>query len=350
MEDKKRYTIGAVQQNRLLELELDIKDAYILTYLKDIIGGSNKIISKVVEGEVYYWIKYENIIKYLPILKIDNLKVISRRLAKYEELGLIKRHIHRPFNQFQGTFKGAYTFISLTTDFASLFEISKVNNDEEEMERAAREMGLTLESPKNEDFYHENLKVPMVKHHGNSKVPSIEGTQKFSQYTPNNNTPNNKKATANIDTVNKKEPVSSDQQDSSSSSYEFLNNYNLDTGTKENIKKHIPNLTEERFKTVYTAIQKRFQEGKIKNFSAVLFTALKDNWEVKTDDTPVVDQEKELKQIKGTAAYYLDFYKCCGGTPETLILKFENDLKNIKNKNLIAEYKKKLLKFMRKEE
>lgn len=351
MEDKKRYTIGAVQQNKLLELSLDIKDAYILTYLKDIIGGSNKIISKVVDGEVYYWIKYENIIKYLPILKIDNLKVISRRLARYDELGLIKRHIHRPFNQIQGTFKGAYTFISLTAEFSSLFEISKIDNDEEEMERAAREMGLTLEASKIESSHHENLKVPVVSHHGNSKVPSIEGTQKFSHNTPNNNTPNNKKATAtNIDTLNKKEPVPSNQQDSSSSLYEFLNNYKLDAGTKENIKKHIKGLTEERFKTVYSAIQKRFHEGKIKNFAAVLFTALKDNWEIKAEDTPAVDTEKEIRKIKGVAAYYLDYYKCCGGVPETIAKRFESEVQNIRDKNLIAEYKKKLLKAMRKEE
>lgn len=348
--ENQKFTIGAVQQNRLLDLGLDIKDAYILTYLKDIIGGSNKIISKIVDDEVYYWIKYENIIKYLPILKIDNLKVISRRLARYDELGLIKRHIHRPFNQMQGTFKGAYTFICLTENFASLFETAKLQHDDAELERAAKEMGLSLESSKNEDSNHENLKVPVVNQHGNSKVPSIEGTQKFSHNTPNNNTPNNKKATANIDTVNKKEPVPSDQQDSSSSIYEFLNNYNLDAGTKENIKKHIKGLTEEKFKTVYSAIQKRFQEGKIKNFAAVLFTALKDNWEIKIDDTPAVDTEKEKKRVRGMAAYYLDYYKCCGGVPEVIAQRFENELQNIRDKNLVAEYKKKLLKAMRKEE
>ena len=146
--ENQKFTIGAVQQNRLLDLGLDIKDAYILTYLKDIIGGSNKIISKIVDDEVYYWIKYENIIKYLPILKIDNLKVISRRLARYDELGLIKRHIHRPFNQMQGTFKGAYTFICLTEDFASLFETAKLQHDDAELERAAKEMGLSLEAQK----------------------------------------------------------------------------------------------------------------------------------------------------------------------------------------------------------
>lgn len=347
--ENQKFTIGAVQQNRLLDLGLDIKDAYILTYLKDIIGGSNKIISKIVDDEVYYWIKYENIIKYLPILKIDNLKVISRRLARYDELGLIKRHIHRPFNQMQGTFKGAYTFICLTEDFASLFETAKLQHDDAELERAAKEMGLSLESSKNEDSNHENLKVPVVNHHGNSKVPSIEGTQKFSHNTPNNNTPNNKKATANIDTVNKKEPVPSDQQDSSSSLYEFLNNYKLDAGTKENIKKHIKGLTEERFKLVYIEIAKRFKEGRCKDFSAMLFTALKDNWEIKTDSTHEIDTEKDKRKLKGTSEYYFDLYINCGGIPEVIALQFENEVQNIRDKNLIAKYKKELLRKMREE-
>ena len=347
--ENQKFTIGAVQQNRLLDLGLDIKDAYILTYLKDIIGGSNKIISKIVDDEVYYWIKYENIIKYLPILKIDNLKVISRRLARYDELGLIKRHIHRPFNQMQGTFKGAYTFICLTEDFASLFETAKLQHDDAELERAAKEMGLSLESSKNEASNHENLKVPVVNHHGNSKVPSIEGTQKFSHNTPNNNTPNNKKATANIDTVNKKEPVPSDQQNSSSSSYEFLNNYKLDVGTKENIKKYIKGLTEERFKLVYIEITKRFKEGRCKDFSAMLFTALKDNWEIKTDSTHEIDTEKDKRKLKGTSEYYFDLYVNCGGIPEVIALQFESDVQNIRDKNLIAKYKKELLRKMREE-
>ena len=347
--ENQKFTIGAVQQNRLLDLGLDIKDAYILTYLKDIIGGSNKIISKIVDDEVYYWIKYENIIKYLPILKIDNLKVISRRLARYDELGLIKRHIHRPFNQMQGTFKGAYTFICLTEDFASLFETAKLQHDDAELERTAKEMGLSLESSKNEDSNHENLKVPVVNHHGNSKVPSIEGTQKFSHNTPNNNTPNNKKATANIDTVNKKEPVPSDQQDSSSSLYEFLNNYKLDAGTKENIKKHIKGLTEERFKLIYMEIAKRFKEGRCKDFSAMLFTALKDNWEIKTDSTHEIDTEKDKRKLKGTSEYYFDLYINCGGIPEVIALQFENEVQNIRDKNLIAKYKKELLRKMREE-
>ena len=140
--ENQKFTIGAVQQNRLLELGLDIKDAYILTYLKVFFDSNDKILTKTINGEVYYWIKYENIIKYLPILKIDNLKVISRRLRKFEELGLIKRHVHRPFDEVHGTFKGAYTFIHLTKEFTSLFNFSDLQDDED-FEKLAKELNLS---------------------------------------------------------------------------------------------------------------------------------------------------------------------------------------------------------------
>ena len=47
-----KYTIASVQQEKLIELDLDIKDAFILSYLKDTIGANSKIISKVVENEI----------------------------------------------------------------------------------------------------------------------------------------------------------------------------------------------------------------------------------------------------------------------------------------------------------
>ena len=45
-----KYTIASVQQEKLIELDLDIKDAFILSYLKDTIGANSKFISKVVEN------------------------------------------------------------------------------------------------------------------------------------------------------------------------------------------------------------------------------------------------------------------------------------------------------------
>lgn len=149
-----KYTIASVQQEKLIELDLDIKDAFILSYLKDTIGANSKFISKVVENEIYYWIKYSSLISYLPILKIENEKVIARRFTEYEKLGLIKRHIHKVTNKITNTFVGNYTFINLTDKFSELFEENKIETDMDELEKAAKEMGLTVENTR------ENFSVP----------------------------------------------------------------------------------------------------------------------------------------------------------------------------------------------
>lgn len=265
-----------------------------------------------------------------------NLKKVQRTLLRLEQLKIFKSG-----NFNKKTYDRTKWYCIIDPEIKSMYQLNyTVQDDEKALDKMSNEEKCDLtEKPW--------TKCPM------DWDKMSNGYTQNVQPIPDINTDINhiKKATAtNIDTLNKKEPVPSDQQDSSSSLYEFLNNYNLDTGTKENIKKHIKGLTEEKFKTVYSAIQKRFQEGKIKNFAAVLFTALKDNWEIKIEDTPVVDTEKEKKRVRGIAAYYLDYYKCCGGVPEVIAQRFENELKNIRDKNLIAEYKKKLLKAMRKEE
>lgn len=269
-----------------------------------------------------------------------NLKKIQRTLIKLEELKIFKSG-----NFNKKTYDRTKWYCIIDPEIKSMYQLNySVQEEKKALDKMSNE--------KKQDFSEEEEKNPWTKCPMDWDKMSNGYTQNV-QPIPDINTDINhiKKATAtNIDTLNKKEPVPSDQQDSSSSLYEFLNNYNLDAGTKENIKKHIKGLTEEKFKTVYSAIQKRFQEGKIKNFAAVLFTALKDNWEIKIEDTPVVDTEKEKKRVRGIAAYYLDYYKCCGGVPEVIAQRFENELQNIRDKNLIAEYKKKLLKAMRKEE
>ena len=269
-----------------------------------------------------------------------NLKKIQRTLIKLEELKIFKSG-----NFNKKTYDRTKWYCIIDSDIKAMYQLNyNVQDDKKALDKMSNE--------KNQDFSEEDEKNPWTKCPMDLDKMSNGYTQNVQPIPDINSDINHiKKATAtNIDTVNKKEPVPSDQQDSSSSLYEFLNNYNLDAGTKENIKKHIKGLTEEKFKTVYSAIQKRFQEGKIKNFAAVLFTALKDNWEIKIEDTPVVDTEKEKKRVRGIAAYYLDYYKCCGGVPEVIAQRFENELQNIRDKNLIAEYKKKLLKAMRKEE
>lgn len=267
-----------------------------------------------------------------------NLKKIQRTLIKLEELKIFKSG-----NFNKKTYDRTKWYCIIDSDIKAMYQLNyNVQDDKKALDKMSNE--------KNQDFSEEEEKNPWTKCPMDLDKMSNAFTQNV-QPIPDINTDINhiKKATANIDTVNKKEPVPSNQQDSSSSLYEFLNNYKLDAGTKENIKKHIKGLTEERFKLIYMEIAKRFKEGRCKDFSAMLFTALKDNWEIKTDSTHEIDTEKDKRKLKGTSEYYFDLYINCGGIPEVIALQFESEVQNIRDKNLIAKYKKELLRKMREE-
>lgn len=333
-----KYTIASVQQEKLIELDLDIKDAFILSYLKDIIGANSKFISKVVDNEIYYWIKYSSLIAYLPILKIENEKVIARRFSEYEKLGLIKRHIHKVTNKITKAFVGNYTFINLTDKFSELFEENKIETDVDELEKAAKEMGLSIENNR------ENFSVPsgeprelfssfgengensqnidisdefFLKSRGYSKVPCTEGTQKFRYNTTINNTNINNNTTTKLDNLNKiDQEVEVSKKISSSSSLK-----NLDKDTLYQIKsalhshgltvptcKNIMTLVEqgsvglERIKLVLmTAQLKKWDDGAV-------YQALRDNWEIKAEISPAApeDMEAKIKWLKYFSGIYSD--------------------------------------------
>lgn len=333
-----KYTIASVQQEKLIELDLDIKDAFILSYLKDTIGANSKFISKVVDNEIYYWIKYSSLIAYLPILKIENEKVIARRFSEYEKLGLIKRHIHKVTNKITKAFVGNYTFINLTDKFSELFEENKIETDVDELEKAAKEMGLSIENNR------ENFSVPsgeprelfssfgengensqnidisdefFLKSRGYSKVPCTEGTQKFRYNTNINNTNINNNTTTKLDNLNKiDQEVEVSKKISSSSSLK-----NLDKDTLYQIKsalhshgltvptcKNIMTLVEqgsvglERIKLVLmTAQLKKWDDGAV-------YQALRDNWEIKAEISPAApeDMEAKIKWLKYFSGIYSD--------------------------------------------
>ncbi len=118
-----------------MEYDLDIKDAFILTYLKEISFLKN-VIEKKIDEKRYIWIDYQKLITYLPVLKISNEEVVGRRMSKYEKLGLIRRHLHRSLSY------GTYTFFSLNESFSYLFEINKSKYEIKELEKIRKKMGL----------------------------------------------------------------------------------------------------------------------------------------------------------------------------------------------------------------
>lgn len=198
-----KYTIGAVQQSKALKYDLDLKDAFILTYLKEL--TSKKLIQKVIDNNTYYWIDYDALIDYMPLLGISTSKVLGRRFAKYEELGFIKRHLHKSYSKAKGQFSGSWTFIMFEEKFNELFEIGNIANDNTKMNEILEEMGLStedtqkfsLESPREleSSFIRGNSKVQSVNqeevNNNGTSQEFTEGTQKWSVNSPNpiNNTP-----------------------------------------------------------------------------------------------------------------------------------------------------------------
>ena len=214
MSVNQKYTIGSVQQNKLIEFGLDIKDAFILDYIKEISRLKN-VVKKVVDSKSYIWLDYNKMISYLPILNITNKEVIGRRFKKYTDLNLISRHLHKPFSS-TGKTSGTYTFFSLEPKFNSLFEISNMEDSLEEKEVKLREMGLPTHPT--EKSVEES-----------TEKSSVHPTQKSGVNTPSNDTPNIKSSSS----VNSKDEFTKSLKDLLSNSAVR----NLNPNTMKNIGK-----------------------------------------------------------------------------------------------------------------
>ena len=92
-----------------------------------------------------------------------------------------------------------------------------------------------------------------------------------------NNRVNNNRLT------NKRTTTKETNKENSSSLYSFLDKKeycDLHRATVSNIRKHIKNLSEDRFKTVYLFAKDYVQSGRGANFDAILYKALKGQWNV----------------------------------------------------------------------
>lgn len=290
-----KYKVGGVQQEKVLELNkqihekfevvilkttddkekkkliakynehlFDLKDAYILTYLKDIFA-SRKMITKDVDGKIFKWVDYNRLLTYLPLLGINNQKVLSRRFQKYEEYGLIARHIHKKYNKATMEFGGSYTFLHLQDSFYDLFEEYKLDETDEEVAKLAKEMGLNF------NFTEVTEKFPVG---GHSKVPCIEVTEKF----PHNTTIYSNNYTTTEKNLKSSSSISQEIKD-------LLETEIQDKGTIENLIDVIATnqIEFERVKSVIT-YSKKNDKG-----YGYIYQALKKNWNIKTD-----------KQVKNT--------------------------------------------------
>ena len=106
-----QYTVLGFSQTKLLEYKLSIIDAHILRWFVDFYqtGKMVKIFEKDDSGRVYSWVKYDAVMKDLPLLGITNVRVIARRFESLCDCGLMKRLVKK-------TARGSYSCFSLEAE------------------------------------------------------------------------------------------------------------------------------------------------------------------------------------------------------------------------------------------
>ncbi|EHO83686.1 hypothetical protein [Fusobacterium ulcerans] len=152
------------------------------------------------------------------------------------------------------------------------------------------------------------------------------------------------KTTQLITDINKelnKQKTTTTKKSSSSNEYDFLNNIPISTATKLNIRKNIDGLTLENFYEIFSKTEKEFANGKIENFEAVLYKALKGEWTF-TITEKIVSEEQLRNKARKICNYWI-------ASPYSANEKIENFLKDTADLpiEIIEEYKNKLIKFLK---
>ena len=157
------------------------------------------------------------------------------------------------------------------------------------------------------------------------------------------------KPVENVDPINllyKPNNKTSSSGEARRSSYEFLNKFELQAATKMFIGKNICDLTEDLFVETYNKVKKDFKTGKIKDFEAVLYKALKGEWAFsKTIKDEVPTAEETRKKVMKLYNYWVD----SPYSPKEILEKFSKDTANLPNE-IVDEYKNKLIEYLKNKE
>jgi len=116
-----KYTINGFSQTKLLEFKMDLVDSLILRWFVDF-RGTDKMVSCIYEGEIYYWVSYKGLIKDIPIIGITSKDVLRRRLKALCEKEIL-------INYTQKTRKGSYSMYNLGLEYLELISNDKAENE-----------------------------------------------------------------------------------------------------------------------------------------------------------------------------------------------------------------------------
>ncbi|MEJ6466761.1 hypothetical protein [Fusobacterium ulcerans] len=175
--------------------------------------------------------------------------------------------------------------------------------------------------------------------------PLTEKTATVKPVTGEPLTANPEQQTKDYTNTIKTNTTTSKKEKSSSSLYEFLviKEYPLlNAATISNIKRFIPDLTEDIFKKAYSLTEKEITLGKGKDFNAILYKALKGEWSFTEDKKKDSVSVNEEKKIKSKFEQYAAMVSTCGN----FNFAFEEFKKSITkyDKNLATSYLEKFKK------
>ncbi len=114
-----KHTIMGFRQDKLIKFGLDIIDASILRYFIDF-KESNRMNTREVEGHIYYWLRYDAVLREFPVFEIKKCTVQSR-FFKLRDAGMLTHLVVRE--------KGTYSFFGLGENYKEL--ITREGADEE---------------------------------------------------------------------------------------------------------------------------------------------------------------------------------------------------------------------------
>lgn len=96
-----KYTILGFQQQKLIDNNLNVEDAFILRTIKDMYGSASMEF-KNINGTKYMWINYTYLLEQIPI--VGSKRNLMRKIEKYGKQSLILRVLKNERNGVRGNF------------------------------------------------------------------------------------------------------------------------------------------------------------------------------------------------------------------------------------------------------
>ena len=115
-----KHTVNGFRQEKIIKFRLDFVDTAILRYFIDL-KKSGKMVCKVLNGNCYYWVSYEGVLKELPMLYMKKYTVQSR-FFKLRDLGILTHIVVR-----QG---GTFSYFGIGENYKELITRDKDKDDE----------------------------------------------------------------------------------------------------------------------------------------------------------------------------------------------------------------------------